>query len=138
MARGNRDCHHDTTHAQTKKPLKVRMRIHLWLEAEEGQIFGLGRAQLLARIAVHGSLKRAAEDLGMSYRAAWGKVKKTEDVIDARLIKRSGTRRDGYELTEFGRNLLDSFNIWFGEVEEIALQKARTLFPWSIEKYGDE
>jgi hypothetical protein len=46
------------------------MRLHLWLETEEGFFFGMGRAQLLAMIAKHGSLRRAAEELCMSCRAA--------------------------------------------------------------------
>ncbi|SHE98943.1 molybdate transport system regulatory protein [Desulfacinum infernum DSM 9756] len=112
------------------------MRLHLWLETEDGQIFGLGRAQLLAKIAAYGSLKKAAEDLGMSYRAAWGKIKKTENVIGSKLIVRSGPRRDGYELTDLGKALLEAFDVWYGEVERMALERARTLFPWPIEGFG--
>ncbi len=87
------------------------MRLHLWFETSDGLIFGIGRAQLLAKVDALGSLKKASEDLGMSYRAAWGKIKKTEAVLGEKLIVRSGTRRDGYELTEFGQTLLDRFNI---------------------------
>ena len=54
------------------------IRLHLWLETSQGVYFGLGRALLLARIDQYGSLQKAADALGMSYRAAWGKIKKTE------------------------------------------------------------
>lgn len=109
------------------------MRVNLWLEIDRGIIFGLGRAQLLAKVAQYGSLKKAAEDLGMSYRAAWGKIKKTEKIIGAPLLDRSGARRDGYVLTELGQELLNSYTQWFKYVEKIALQKAQELFPWHIE-----
>lgn len=113
------------------------MRLHLWLETSDGLFFGIGRAQLLAKVGEYGSLKKAADELGMSYRAAWGKIKKTEAVVGAKLIVRSGNKRDGYELTEFGQKLLDSFKTWFDETEKLALLKARELFPWPVESFEE-
>lgn len=113
------------------------MRLHLWLETSDGLFFGIGRAQLLAKVGEYGSLKKAADELGMSYRAAWGKIKKTEAVVGAKLIVRSGNKRDGYELTEFGQTLLNSFKSWFDEMEKMALLKARELFPWPIERFEE-
>jgi len=113
------------------------MRLHLWLETEEGLFFGIGRAQLLAKIDEHGSLKKATDDLGISYRAAWGKLKKTEKVLGTKLITRCGHKRDGYELTEFGRTLLDNFNAWFTEIENIALARAQNLFTWPIARFDE-
>jgi molybdate transport system regulatory protein len=113
------------------------MRLHIWLETDDGLFFGIGRAQLLAKIEEHGSLKKAAVDLNMSYRAAWGKIKKTEKVLGTKLITRSGNKRDGYELTRFGRSLLDNFNLWFSEIEKIALVRARELFDWPIESFEE-
>jgi len=113
------------------------MRLHLWLETADGLFFGIGRAQLLAKVDAYGSLKKAADDLGMSYRAAWGKIKKTETVVGAKLVERSGNKRDGYQLTELGRKLLNNFNTWFTEIENLALLRARELFPWSVESFDD-
>ncbi|MCK8602801.1 winged helix-turn-helix domain-containing protein [Desulfoferrobacter suflitae] len=113
------------------------LRLHLWLETSDGLFFGIGRAQLLAKVDEYGSLKKAADELGMSYRAAWGKIKKTETVVGAKLIARCGNRRDGYELTEFGRTLLEGFNTWYHEMEHLALEKARKLFPWPIESFDE-
>ena len=68
----------------------------------------------------------------MSYRAAWGKIKKTENVLGAPLIIRCGHRRQGHALTPLGRQILDFFMRWFQEVEQFALQRARQTFPWPI------
>lgn len=114
------------------------MRLHLWLETADGLFFGIGRAQLLANVEAYGSLKKAADELGMSYRAAWGKIKKTEMVVGAKLIERSGNKRDGYQLTELGRKLLDNFNTWFNEIENLALLKAQELFPWQVESFDEQ
>lgn len=111
------------------------MRMHLWFETEEGVLFGLGRLQLLRQVERCGSLKAAAEALGMSYRGAWGKIKTTEDLIGRKLIERADSRRAGYHLTAFGSGIAQSFDEWYREVERYALTKGRELLPFSLEKY---
>ncbi len=117
------------------KPCKdiPTMRLHLWLETKDGLFFGLGRTELLKKIAEFGSLKRAAEELGMSYRAAWGKIMKTEEVLGFKVIERAGpSNKAGYQLTEAGKMLLDKFKIWYDQVEKDALEKAAEIFPWPV------
>jgi molybdate transport system regulatory protein len=111
------------------------VRLHLWLDTEDGIFFGSGRAQLLERIERLGSLKRAAEDMGMSYRAAWGKIKRTEKVLGVRLIEESNDRRGGYRLSEPGRMLMEKFIAWFAAVEADALRHAEAIFPWPARQY---
>jgi len=113
------------------------LRIQLWLETEAGLFFGMGRAQLLERIRVHGSLKKAAEEMSMSYRAAWGKIRRTETVLGEKIIRRSGNRRDGHELTDFGNRVLETYNEWFHAVEENALELAGRMFPWPVNRYPE-
>jgi molybdate transport system regulatory protein len=114
------------------------MRLHLWLETEEGLFFGIGRAQLLAKIDEYGSLKKAADELGMSYRAAWGKIRKTEKVLGLELVDRTGDRRGGYQLTEFGKEIQSKFNFWFNTIEKQALVLAQELFPWPIDAFEEK
>ena len=111
------------------------MRLHLWFETEQGVLFGLGRLQLLRQVESCGSLKAAAEKLGMSYRGAWGKIKITEELIGRKLIERAGCRRAGYHLTPFGSVVANSFDAWFREVEAFALVKSKELLPFSLSKY---
>ncbi|HMM37717.1 MAG TPA: LysR family transcriptional regulator [Desulfovibrio sp.] len=114
------------------------IRLHLWLDTDDGVFFGSGRAQLLEQIDRHGSLKAAAEAMGISYRAAWGKLKQSEDVLGVRLVQTRGSNKAGYELTEDGRMLKDMFRRWFDSVEQAALEKAREIFPWPARPYrGD-
>jgi molybdate transport system regulatory protein len=114
------------------------MRMHLWLETEDGLFFGIGRAQLLERIHTHGSLKKAADELGMSYRAAWGKIRKTEAVLGQKIIQRSGTRRDGHELTAFGKQLKNQFENWFTAVEKYALELAARTFDLPVNRFVEK
>jgi molybdate transport system regulatory protein len=111
-----------------KQPI---IRLHLWLETDKGLFFGLGRMKILKCIHEGQSLKGAAESLGMSYRAAWGKIKKTEKVIGVKLVEKKKGNRSGYELTPKGQELMNKFNEWFEEVEFFAFQRAKELLPFN-------
>ncbi|WP_419780247.1 winged helix-turn-helix domain-containing protein [Maridesulfovibrio sp.] len=113
------------------------IRLHLWLEGGEGVFFGYGRLLLLDRIETCGSLKKASEELGMSYRAAWGKIKQTEQVLGFQLMERVGSRRSGYRLTEAGRIVRDKYFEWFNKVEQDARTRAEEIFPWKSRSFGE-
>ncbi len=113
------------------------IRLHLWLEGGEGVFFGYGRLLLLDRIEICGSLKKASEELGMSYRAAWGKIKQTEQVLGFQLMERVGSRRSGYRLTEAGRIVRDKYFEWFNKVEQDARIRAEEIFPWKSKSFGE-
>lgn len=113
------------------------VRLHLWLEDNKRMFFGVGRVMLLDRIEEHGSIKKAAESMGMSYRAAWGKIKASEKALGVSLVENSGQKRDGCRLTRDGMLLRDTFVRWFKEVEQEALARARTLFPWPVKSFAD-
>jgi molybdate transport system regulatory protein len=104
------------------------MHLRLWLDTEDGLLFGPGRANLLDLIDRHGSLRQAAKELGISYRAAWGKLRKTEEVLGFKLIDKGESYKEGYRLTEAGRQIKENFARWYKEVEDDALEKARTIF----------
>lgn len=114
------------------------IRLHLWLETTEGVFFGTGRALLLVKIEEYGSLKKAAEDLGMSYRAAWGKIRATEQVLGVRLIAQNGCKKGGHRLTRHGVLLKEKYLCWFEEVEQWALRRAREIFPWPVKGYEEK
>lgn len=117
------------------RPPVVRLR--LWLETEDGMFFGTGRGMLLEAVDRFGSLKKAAEHLGMSYRAAWGKIRKTEKVLGVQLIEQAGSRKGGHTLTPGGRLLMAKFGEWYEAVEASAVGKARELFPWACMSFKE-
>lgn len=104
------------------------LRLHLWLEDENGEGFGSGRIELLRRVEECGSLNRAAKELGMSYRAAWGKLKKVERTVGLSLVEASGAKRDGGRLSAEGRALVACFEHWQADVERFAVRRAKELF----------
>jgi molybdate transport system regulatory protein len=105
------------------------LRLHLWLETQRGIFFGLGRLKLLEHIQAGKSLSGAAKAMGMSYRAAWGKIRSTEEVLGFALIAKKAGNKAGYQITEEGVALVACFKRWFQEVEEYALSRAKVLLP---------
>lgn len=119
------------------RDITATQRVHLWFEDSQGMFLGLGRVQLLERIEEFGSLNKAAASLGMSYRAAWGRLKRTEAVLGQSLVERDGPRR-GFRLSELGKNVIAMFRAWQDDVEAHAVKRAREIFPWSVEPFADD
>lgn len=91
---------------------RTRPAFKLWLETDEGYVFGPGVFSLLKKIDETGTLKEAAQSLGMSYRYAWGLIRKAEETLGEPLISASkGGRLGGgrTENTELGRHLIEDF-----------------------------
>lgn len=120
---------------ETIPELRPRLRLHLWLEVEGGMVLGLGRAMLLAKVHELGSLNKAAKAMGMSYRAAWGRLKKTEDLLGRPLVVSSGGR-SGFSLTPLGLDLVEAFRRWHEDVEQYALATSREAFPFEVRPFG--
>lgn len=114
------------------------VRMHLWLESGEGVYFGMGRLMLLDKIEEHGSLRKAAEALGMSYRAAWGKLRATEATLGEALVETAGTKRGGYRLTARGQFYREKFRAWFEAVEQTAVDQAKLIFKDEIQSYTEK
>lgn len=63
---------------------------------------------ILSAVAQHGSLRKATQVLGMSYRYAWGLVRQAEEEIGTPLLVRKvgGPSGGGAQLTQTGEDLL--------------------------------
>ena len=121
-----------------KIPDEPVMRMHLWFETEDGVVFGLGRLLLLLKVEQCGSLKAAAEQLGMSYRGAWGKLRRTEELLGHDLVDKGGCRRSGVQLTPYGRELARLFSYWYREVEQYALCTSTEFLPFHPAAFKNE
>ncbi|BBD08082.1 winged helix-turn-helix domain-containing protein [Desulfovibrio ferrophilus] len=114
--------------------LAPRMRVKIWLEEDENMIFGPGCAMLLREIERCGSLAGAVKGLKMSYRAAWGHIKKVEDNLGVNLVEKQGGNKSGYSLSEQGQTLLEAYEAWYTAVEETSLKLAQQYFPWPVKR----
>ena len=81
-------------------------KFKLWFSTADSEgVFGDGKWRLLKAIDDKGSLKKAAESLGISYRKAWGDLKKAESCLGTRLIEKIRGGKDG------GKTILHFINL---------------------------
>ncbi len=91
----------------------VFLRYKLWLSAVSGEgIIGEDKYKLLRTIEEKGSLKAAAEDMGVSYRKAWGDIKKSEELLGYELTEkhRGGVGGGKSDLTSKAKNILEAYD----------------------------
>jgi len=95
-------------------------RLKIWLEKDNQPVFGRGLLCLLTLIRQHGSIKRAAEDLGMSYRQAWGNIKKAENRLGLKLLIKhvGGESGGGAQLTDEARQLVLKYENFMHDAED--------------------
>lgn len=102
---------------------RARPAYKLWLETDEGHVFGPGVYSLLRKIQEKGTLKEAAASLGMSYRYAWGLIKKAEEKLGEPLISATKGGRHGggsTEITELGRRYVRDFERFRRMLDEVS------------------
>jgi len=95
-----------------EKSKKLAIKSKIWIEDDKGSmVFGLGRLHILGAIEKHGSILAASKSLNMSYRAAWGKIKATEQRLGKSLLTRQvgGLSGGGSQLTPFAKALVKKF-----------------------------
>jgi molybdate transport system regulatory protein len=86
----------------------MEIKYKLWLEKDGRVIFGPGRFELLQAIEECQSLSAAAKKMKMSYRAAWGRLRASEDRLGIPLVELTDNRQ-GMHLTEEAKKLKNSF-----------------------------
>ncbi len=103
------------------KTTKRTPRFKIWINTSSGEsIFGDGKWRLLREIHKTGSLRAAAIILGMSYRKAWGDLKKAEENLGVKLVEkqRGGAKGGETKLTKVGAKWLEAYGAFRQEVEE--------------------
>ncbi len=86
--------------------------VKIWLERKGQPILGAGGATLLAAINQLENLTKAAQAVGMSYRYAWGYLRRIERALDEPIVTRQkgGAKGGGSMiLTTLGRKLLRQY-----------------------------
>lgn len=113
------------------------LRLRIWLEQEEELYIGIGSTLLLQHIEQLGSLRKAAEALGMSYRRAWGKLKNAEQRIGQPLVEKTKGKGQRFNLTPFGKELMEQFLQFYLDVENYAVERAESLLGKTVGKSGE-
>ena len=105
---------------------RPRARFKLWFSTEDAEgVFGDGKWWLLKAIDSTGSLKAASDKLGISYRKAWGDLKKAEQHLGINLVEkeRGGDKGGRTGLTKQGKKWVTAYEKFRGDIEK-AVAKA--------------
>lgn len=116
---------------------KATLRLRVWIEQEEETYIGIGSTLLLQHIEKLGSLRKAAEELGMSYRRAWGKLKKAEQRIGQPLVEKTRGQGQRFNLSPLGKELMEKFLHFYLDVEEYATKRASEVLQMDVTKSGE-
>jgi molybdate transport system regulatory protein len=97
----------------------MQLKYKLWLDCR-GRAFGDGPAALLAGVERAGSLRKAAQELGMSYNKAWRILHAAEQRLGFALLDRSvgGSLGGGSTITPEARDLLERYHGLLSDAEK--------------------
>lgn len=110
---------------------KIHVRTKTWIENDQRELlFGKGKTELLELIETHGSIAKAAEELGMSYKKAWTHVKILQKNIDDELVipQKGGGGKGGTSLTDEAYDLLKKYRQLQKDIESFANKRFAELF----------
>jgi molybdate transport system regulatory protein len=86
----------------------MKLKHKIWIEKDGKVLFGRGRDDILTAVRDQRSLNAAAKKLQMSYRAAWGRLKASEERMGMRLVEIDATEK-GMHLTAKAEALIGRF-----------------------------
>jgi len=105
--------------------IAMKIRHKIWFEKDGKVLFGAGRYELLKAIDEFHSLSAAAKKLKMSYRAAWGRLKASEERMGMKLVERS--RGKGMYLTAKAAMLIEQFDQLEQKTQTFLQETGRSL-----------
>jgi molybdate transport system regulatory protein len=114
---------------------RLILRTKLWFSRDGLLVFGEGLARLLRGIETLGSLSAAAKAEGISYRHAWGDIKRAEERLGFPLIESShgGAEGGGSTLTRKGKLLMTGYE----EFKRRVIKTSDEYFSELLEKIED-
>jgi len=104
----------------------VQIKAKFWIENKGEVVLGGGKTALLLAVDRLGSIQRAAEEFGMSYRHAWGAIRKIEQragfkIVDTRL----GGKDAGAQLTPKGKEFIWKVDSLLKDLQAIVEKRSK-------------
>lgn len=120
--------------ASTPKYSRIRVLFRIWMESADGKgVLDDGCWQLLKSIDQFHSLRKASTDLGISYRKAWGDLRRAEELLGFPLVEkhRGGSLGGETVLTPEGIRFIASYTDFYEEftaaVDPVIIKLKRSL-----------
>ena len=101
----------------------MKIKVKLSIVNEKGDSYmGIGIVWLLRKIKNFGSIKKAAEDMRMSYAKAHKILNRCEQELEKKLLIKTigGKNRGGATLTDFAEHFINRYDLYQKSVKEFA------------------
>jgi molybdate transport system regulatory protein len=109
----------------------MRERVRISIADRSGAPFmGIGLVWLLRRVEKFGSIRGAAEDMGMSYVKALGILGRLETKLRRKVLirRRGGAQKGGAELTPFAKEFIAKYDRYQKVVARCAKKQFAAIF----------
>jgi molybdate transport system regulatory protein len=108
----------------------MEVKFKVWLQKEGEVVAGDGKVRLLKLMERRGSIQKAAQENGMSYRHAWGAIRKMEMRSGLKLVETQtgGRAGGGARLTAPGRDFVACYARFSDGLEEIIQKRFQEAF----------
>jgi molybdate transport system regulatory protein len=110
--------------------LAFHLNGRLWIESNNDRFLGIGRLELLEKIEVHGSISKAAQAMGMSYKKAWDLISSINAQVRVPLVstQAGGKRGGGAVLTPEGKRVVEIFQGMQARFQQFIEQETARLY----------
>jgi molybdate transport system regulatory protein len=107
----------------------MEIKAKFWIENSGEVVLGGGKAALLLAVDRLGSIQRAADEFGMSYRHAWGAIKKIEQRAGFKIVDtRVGGKDRGAQLTLKGKEFIEETNSVLKDLQKVVEKRFKQNF----------
>jgi molybdate transport system regulatory protein len=114
----------------TPRPRRLGVKAKFWLTIGPRTLFGDGKADLLEAVDKLGSLRSAAQSMGMSYRHAWGWLRELDKAAGFAFLEHTGTGpRTNLRLTDNGRRFVDAYRRFREPLNGLIESRFHRVFP---------
>ena len=103
----------------------MEIKSKFWIENKGEVVIGGGKTALLLAVDRLGSIQRAADEFGMSYRHAWGAIRKIEQRAGFKIVetKLGGKEGGGAQLTPRGKAFVEKTGSLLDDLQSIVEQR---------------
>jgi molybdate transport system regulatory protein len=105
----------------------MEIKAKFWIENKGEVVLGAGKAALLQAVDRLGSIQQAAAEFGMSYRHAWGAIRRIENRAGFKIVntKLGGKEGGGARLTQQGKIFVDRVDSLLSDLQRMVEKRFR-------------
>jgi molybdate transport system regulatory protein len=108
----------------------MEIKAKFWIENRGDVVLGGGKTALLQAVDRLGSIQQAADEFGMSYRHAWGAIRRIEKRAGFKIVdtKLGGKEGGGARLTEKGKVFVDGVDFLLSDLRGMVEKRFKQKF----------